>query len=765
VRASRVARPRPTTREGRRIRAYVNANYAEARLQVLQILRGTSRASILAGRASRKEFLASEGFATAIYLALWGRATQQPAANLRALARDPKTGKFLTVPYTESNARAVSRLKVGLGAANQSAAAYVQRMGIPVELGGREPGIRQVLKEVRESTVRSARAQILRAIQADIKKATSSAKETSIRYVYGVSKALLEGNVTTGKEFKTLIASVQASLAEAAITEIMQFYARVAKLQTAQELYARFIQEISNVGFKIFIDDSGLIRAVKNIETVLSSLSWWLSEEIDELIYLVLARTFIEAWSGLDKNQMPQEYRDHLLMLIWKHYKMGTIRVNGKKLTNWWITVDFEKLFGSVVDLESAYHLGAMTSARVGGTDKSGGTLVYSRVKLPYVGQPLMHSIPVRYGYWYSMWMGNRMYSPAGAANRKEHISKMKTRMETLQKRQANLAEKRSEYSRTTTDTGIKYAYEEAKFEARKNRLDSLEEYARTYSTKQVMRIPPGQRDLTIATRIAYWAIRGVAPYWYFLEYGQLRYAPTIPPRGVYGRFIINLRREISKLVTKMYNEGNPEKGVTAFARRTGIMVDKQGRRRRSGRPGPGEVEITFTHYRDAKTHRVKPIGQGKAKPGSFLPQSAALISKMTTTARRTVAEAERFGKISTGAQQRIATKETEFNAFLKRVEAWSNPSSIVYPDMMRERQTIGAGPLRAELRGSLAPTPVRYVPVGGMGYTRITKPSTGPLSKPPMNAGLRKIRENRLKKKGVVTNPMGLGPPPTPTP
>jgi hypothetical protein len=656
------------------------------------------------------------------------------------------------------------RMMVQAEAGQAGAAQYIQRMGLPAELGGSKKGIMGGLAEVDARKMQEARGQILRSIQSDIQRINKQQKEASLRYVYGVANALFQGNVHTAREFKKLIAVSRADIESAAIGELYNFYTREAKMQSAREIYEAFVNEISSKGFKLFIDDTGFIRAVRDIDKKMSSLSYWLSDEVEALIYSVLARTFIEAWSSLSDDQFPREYRDHLLALIYAHQQKGTLKIRGKKIDNWWIAVDFQKLFGNVADLESAYHYGAMTA---------GGSQIGH---LPYVGQNLAHSTVVRYGFWYSMWMGNKMYSPAAARTgkgfEKQHYNKMTKRIQSLRARKDKVEEKWQKYKSTTNDPtrtssfdNLEYARNEIVYRDKIRKLDYLEQYAIKYKSTSSLRPVSELGDLfdaramrqdTINQRLAFWDSKGVAPYWWFLEYGQLKYPPIIPPRGVYGRFVINLRKEIDRLVKYMYNK--------MFARETGIIIDKQGRRRLSGRAYPGEEVITFSKWRDPKTKRWKNISKGTL-PGSFLPQTAPLMKNATQTSRRTIAEAERFGQVVTAARGRMAAQETQFEGFLNTVKRWYAEYDKLDPENRMERASersrVGEGPLRTEkintgVATSLEPAPpsiIQAVSRGRGGGTTSIKPLK------PWNKGLSAIAKKRMQEKGVGSNPEGIGP------
>lgn len=157
-------------------------------------------------------------------------------------------------------------------------------------------------------------------------------------------------------------------------------------------------------------------------------------------------------------------------------------------------------------------------------------------VNLPYRGQPLANPTAARYQYWRAMWAGNTVYEG------------------------------------TVTKSG-KHLYQQGTI------------------------IDPGEKERTIAARIAYWDSLGVAPEWLLLLYG-VKWAPIIRPYPIMqeiwkrvqaklNEFIKNLSLGKMGLEPVRFGEGKQIVGGARYRHVKGsqetIITKKTGRVRKVG--------------------------------------------------------------------------------------------------------------------------------------------------------------------------------------
>ena len=278
-----------------------------------------------------------------------------------------------------------------------------------------------------------------------------------------------------------------------------------------------------------------------------------------------MMETFITAWSGLTEDQFPTAYRTLIANIIATKLK---VTVLGWTPTSWTMALDFEELFGDYTDLQEGYHYGALLMAS--GNRAAYGP--YQRVTLPYhEGKLLRNPVTVRYQFWASIWKGKRFYSsfanaPGRYGSRPWRARKMveakSNALESYTKARNKALDAMAKDSDVNKRTGKhEFRTEEAftKHQARLENLNRLKRNITTLSERESMPPleiinPQGLKAETIMARTSYWASKNIAPVWLLLQYGQVRYVPVIPPKGVFERFRILLNERLSAEITTRYN-------------------------------------------------------------------------------------------------------------------------------------------------------------------------------------------------------------------
>lgn len=525
----------------------------------------------------------------------------------------------------------------------------------------------------------------------------------------------------------------------------------------------------------LFVNETGLLAANNEMQQVLNSVSFGIAAKIEQLIYLVMWEAFTEAATGVSPDAFPPQYLNLIKMTILRAQKSRAIKVVGKA-PNWYIIADFNELFGGRVELAKGEHFGAMImegASRkykqkinvVGRGPNQMNPHVGSRVVLPYRGQALAHGINVRYAFWSAIWYGNKFYSPyvtgleANVASkgltstRKAHYTGSQKQMEALRKREAYWQESAQNHTKTVknllnkmsdkryTETNRAKHQKQAEEAQKQLGIDSLElDYVHrgmSYTQKHMFSEPRGThlprptrerggrilnsmrlRNATINARVSYWQGIGKAPVWLFLEFGQLKYAPRVPPRGVFYRFTSKLQKAIEELVRKQQN---------AYASQYyGYDVSPTGSRVVA--PQASEYVIQFV---------PRTSGQ-QLKVGETIPLGATAID--FRNARKTVARAAILGANVEPAMATISAAEADFRQILtaskKRILSTKKPlgAGIEYFSRPVRNFTI-AQDLAAAKPSHAAPgfqlRPIQVTPTRGMPLGASVATGATPLSAP----------------------------------
>jgi len=503
---------------------------------------------------------------------------------------------------------------------------------------------------------------------------TEAARKTSLKamrdYVYQVSKSfMIHGNIATSNELLKILAGSKAYTDAAVLAAfekgLMEQLREVSKL----ELYINALQHIQSKKVALFINDGRLLEASNNMAQILQAVSFEVGSQITKLIYITLQEAFEEAWSGINTDAFPLLYRNLIRRQIKYAQKRNLIKLIGNKVTSWQILADFDEIFGDKGDLQRGYHYGAFL-----GGEGADAVEYKPQVRLPFTNQLLRNPVSIRYAYWLAMWTDQKFFSPTfnkwsvderfRMGSRKEHAFSTQQRLDRLNKRKQSL-EDRLEGERNSQVRTMMYSSRSSpkdRWERRQYRVvldDILAEmndinekighiergvaYSTKYKKTQPRKIKNAkeQKQRTIQARTAYWAQINKAPIWILLEFGQLRYAPRIPPRGVYYRFVAKMQKKIRELVRQAQNKTS--------SKTYGYTVEPNGRRRVATAQS-GEEVIQFWLNPDV-------IGR-PFKPGELLPADKGLYRKITiarNTVKRTIAEASKIGA-NTAASKALVT-------------------------------------------------------------------------------------------------------------
>lgn len=554
-------------------------------------------------------------------------------------------------------------------------------------------------KAIREALAR-AYTEASKAEAARKAAAIKAQNEATRRWVASVARQLTRTNIQTNSQFEKLLAQ-QAALLSKAAAESMDVGFRFLNAQLgADQFYQTAIERISKRGFRLLVFDVGVIKELEGLKERLAVLGGRIRRNVELIVYDALIEAFEDAWAGLTDAQFPDLYRELIYRRIeggFKDPQWNPLQLRQLSAADWRVQVDFEKLFGDYRDLQEGYHFGAL----VAGNDNE-------RVRLPYTGQRLKNPVSTRYQFWYQMWTGQRkFYRPYNATNKQDLLRKARESIPAHQKKITRLVAERNQlFEEGINDRNKKQANQRAQ------RIDNLTQeiersraiLGRAQTTEgKGIRIPPDARDDTIKARVLYWNSIGSAPVWWFLEYGQLQYAPKIPPRGVFIRFQLRAQQAVTNYVIEEFN--------SMFSTPRGPAVSPE-----SG------FEVDFT--------TLTPT----AKSRGFIP-TPLLKSEYSAydAARRTAAEAEAIaGKM--GASDAIAQMKGRFKVSNERVNNAYNRGYAYRPrssDFNPAHARSGAGGI---VRATRAP---EFYPPG----TKLTKSGRPDLRYKPFSDIARKIR------------------------
>jgi hypothetical protein len=241
--------------------------------------------------------------------------------------------------------------------------------------------------------------------------------------------------------------------------------------------------------------------------------------------------------------------------------------------------------------------------------------------------------------------MGKTFYSPYGTTTRKQHyaagakqLKSLNTRAEYLQNKISTASSKRtklysgymtySQRSEAATQGAnltneINIAQLDLGYVQKGQAYTKKHLYSEPRQTNQAGFGPAAIKNsiqlvnATINARVNFWRSIGKAPVWLLLEFGQVRYQPIIPPRGVYFRFITKVQKQIKEVIRQQQN--------TDLSQYYGYTVSPTGIK--TVTPQTDETMVEYW------------LGGKPLKPGQTIPQSKdfqimdKVIQKFNSTA------------------------------------------------------------------------------------------------------------------------------------
>lgn len=144
---------------------------------------------------------------------------------------------------------------------------------------------------------------------------------------------------------------------------------------------------------RFVVDVSDMERLANYMDAAGEDILERFQDELADLAHIVMLEVFEKSWSGLDEDQFPQIYRDHVREIL------GEIPIDfigGGSSAG--IAIDFDEL-GTKEELESAYHRHAQLAG--------GGT-----VEGPYDGQELKNTSAHRHIFFEALIRGTDYIDP-----------------------------------------------------------------------------------------------------------------------------------------------------------------------------------------------------------------------------------------------------------------------------------------------------------------------------------------------------------------
>lgn len=394
----------------------------------------------------------------------------------------------------------------------------------------------------------------------------------------GIGGAFIAAQVQTSTQFHRVLADQQYLINSG----VKKQYRLVFEKETAQIMreivYERTVREFGRTGFTLYVQPDGIVPPVLASRANIIQLSAAIRDQAQLAVYAALYEAAEDAMRAASASGgFPDAYADLFRERIIAVANDGKLKiVGGGAATEWMITVDFEELFGNQLDFQAAFHYHALLISErwKNRTMQEMENPVFDRSTIPWSGIiNFKNTAQNRYKYWYAMWTGKRSYY--GGYKNKRTATKGRSGM-YKRKTDAEFAAIKKIQDRATSRTAGKgpYVSKESKlFEPTsedkpkfggidftpnekqriKNSEDEIDAFKsqRSKSIKGIkaLEIPPGQKKETIKARTDYWRRKRVAPFWFLLEFGQLHYAPVIPPQGLVYRFNVIARRKINELM------------------------------------------------------------------------------------------------------------------------------------------------------------------------------------------------------------------------
>ena len=403
------------------------------------------------------------------------------------------------------------------------------------------------------------------------RKAGFTALDQQEMYLVRVAIETSKRKYRVQKDFFQMLAAVRADM-EKNIAIVGDSVFKTIDTRAGLDVMLQNLQRgLGKRGFNLYVWDGGESMAA-GLQQRIASLGPEIRDSVELAVYESLKQSFIDAWGTIkDINAFPLEYRTAILERIEWLWQNRVLKIGGSiSATTWILQIDFGKIFGDYYKLYEGFHYQAL---------EEGGT---SKVKLPYRSQRLKNSGASkatgpqrkygeaqadegnelnRYRFWHILWTrtGQKFYYPYGGRGPITSGKSMRDiRLKQLRKL-VDGAQERGDYNKKR---GFKY---DEDYDKAKGYADDIVKINEGLSGKKKnlpkgIPIPPNARKATIEARLAAWF--PYTPFWLYLEFGQFKWAPRIPPRGVFMRFYAKLRAMIKIIVEDAYR-ARFGKGIT----------------------------------------------------------------------------------------------------------------------------------------------------------------------------------------------------------
>lgn len=383
---------------------------------------------------------------------------------------------------------------------------------------------------------------------------TDLLKKGSTKGINAIVSRLAEDAVKTGTM------NAELAITRAVETLVKENFVK-GRTQNPQMMLIEATERAMKDSIYIVFHDSDFTWQLKQVQYANLYLGQQFKEMIPSLVYQTLVETFEKSWANLSEDAFPWMYKQLILRVLQTKLQ---VKVIGTAVTDWMFAINFNELFGDINDLEEGYHYGALLAA--GGNTKAYGP--YQRSTIPYKDQDLKNPVRVRYNFWYTIWRGGKFYSSYGARQRPAHARKFKAGYERLNAATQQIGQQLTEQFEKGKVLKRGPNKGKVRFDTREDMIkfqNLSKRYRKVRDIKTRMgenlNTPPleiaNPKELkanTLAARASYWARKNIAPVWILLEYGQVRYPPTIPPKGVFEKFRISLDLKLKTMITEAYN-------------------------------------------------------------------------------------------------------------------------------------------------------------------------------------------------------------------
>lgn len=567
------------------------------------------------------------------------------------------------------------------------------------------------------------------------------------------SKAFTATQVDEYGDYIRIIALLQKYANQSLGRGYKQFALRAKSNFDRIAFYENAIKYLGRKGFTLWVNDSQAIPAWAQSPARMREYSKRMSDEAQiaieyafmetikeclEIVEKISAgnvRAWPDAYSALIIERMNYILRNGLLFGVYD-------KKLGPALNNWRLEVDFIKLFGDPLYLEIATHYKAMIGEKI---DKFGMTKDWSKKErfratgkrvenLPYRDQQLLNTTGKRYLFWYAMaskrpifYGGYKNWNQA-AKGRRERWPK------AIEKNEARIEKLQLDYLQRASNMD-----NDDKLIARANISDAKRKNQRLKTDinkkPRGIPIPRGAYEATINARVDFWRKRKVAPIWWYLEFGQVRWAPRIPPLGLTWRFLTKARLEIEKLAKQYWEEELSEAGTTISMK--------------------GGYPVTF---RSTTTPMRRHTATGRL--GSPFPRLNMLIDQTNRNAEEAARQAGVFHTPEPPIPQGWGDSpvpytdyyEREVRPFTGQVERWTAPSAQTpLPRRFAPKTTFGRAVLLAGGRSN-------FNALSSTERGALFKKAADPRAKVSFPSSWKKrVKKTRAKKYKVNVVPEGI--------